>query len=212
MRVSRLAVLMLVACDGSEPCSTEARGSVLVTLTDGSGGPIADATVTFRADGAAETPCDGLPDGTFVCGWEVDGDVTVTATAWRHAPATETVTVGRDDCHVLTEALTLVLDPLDCTTEVVPSVEVTVVGSTGEVLDGVVVRYWPEGATGDAVACDGPHPPEVWRCGDDQAGALVVEASADGHVTEQQTVVVEADVCHVITEHADFALDWAPDR
>lgn len=207
-----LGFVLVCGCEARQACTTEARGSVTVTVTDPDGAPVADPEVTFSVDGGDPAPCDAMPGGSFVCGWEVSGELAITADAWGFGAVTETVTVGRDACHVIPEALTLVLDPVDCTSEEVPSVEVTVAGATGEALTGVVVRYWPEGATADAADCSGPHPPGVWFCGAEQAGALVIEAAADGHVTEQRTVTVGEDECHVITEQVDFALAWGADR
>ncbi len=210
-----LALAALGACgkDDADPvsCSTEARGSVNLTVVDEAAAPIAGATATWSLGGGEAQPCDGMPDGVFVCGWEVDGDLLLRVEAEGYESAEQVVTVEADECHVLPEVLTLTLleEQVDCTEQEVPSIEVTVAGSSGEPLDGVSVTYAPLGGD-DAAPCE-LRSDASWICGSEEAGDFVVTAVAGGHVPESAGVTVEADECHVITETVDFLLDWGAD-
>jgi hypothetical protein len=48
--------------------------------------------------------------GLWQCGQEEAGTFVVTATAGGHTTESATVTVGTDECHVITEHVTLSLD------------------------------------------------------------------------------------------------------
>jgi hypothetical protein len=118
------------------------------------------------------------------------------------------VTVRADECHVIGRTITAVLQPLACTDEERPSVEVTVVGASGEALEEVAVT-WRRGEDGPEAPCDLVGP--TWWCADEVAGELTVTASAAGHGAVSEVVTVEADACHVITEQRTLTLDWLPD-
>lgn len=116
-----LPVAVLVACGDKDPvdsgdsgvsavdCSTEARSSAQVTVQDGAGADLSSvATVTYTVDG--ETfPCNSYPDGQFVCGYEVAGTLTITATADGYEDAQLDVVVEEDECHVITEMVTMTM-------------------------------------------------------------------------------------------------------
>lgn len=113
MRLLSLALLAaataaLSAC--SVACTEEARSSVTVTVVWSNNGDLVDdenLTVTWEsADDAGD--CE-LLSGTWACGWEVQGDITVTAEIPGQQPVSETVTVEHDGCHVINEAVTLTL-------------------------------------------------------------------------------------------------------
>jgi hypothetical protein len=117
-----LALLSACGLPGGPACTDEARASVQVTVVDDGGNPVPSPTVTFTsAQNAAAQPCDTFPgsgdDTTFVCGFEVSGDVTVHASAdpVNYAPAEKTVTVAETDdgCHVVTQEISLTLQQID---------------------------------------------------------------------------------------------------
>lgn len=115
LAAATLSLSALVACEETE-CTLEAAGSVNVTVEDELGDPIVDATVTYSTDEVTDEACENMGgENVWVCGWEVDGDITVTASAEWHDTAEETVTVEltEDGCHVVPEAITLSLLMLD---------------------------------------------------------------------------------------------------
>jgi len=97
---------------GDLSCTTEARVSVMVSLEASDGAAVGDATVTYAAGASDALPCEAWPDvPDYACGFEVAGEVTVTAVADGFSPVSETVDVPADACHVQTQDLTLVLVP-----------------------------------------------------------------------------------------------------
>lgn len=200
-----LGLAIAIGCTGEEKdCTTEAVGSVNLSVVGTDGAPIPSATAVWSVDGGDPSECEAMPNGGFVCGWEVEGSFTVTASAPGYQDSTGTVTVGADECHVIPESLEIVLDTIDCTSEVIPSVIATVSSASGADLTDVAVSWTAETAM---QPCDGPSAEGEWICGEEIPGTLTVEASADGHVTASEVVEVEADVCHVLTERVDFVLD-----
>jgi hypothetical protein len=108
-----LAVVVAAGCDGGAvECTAEARGSVNVTVTDAAGAPIPDVEVSFETPSRPLAPCEQMVAGDWVCGWEVAGEISVVATAPGYVGGSATVTVGADECHVVPEVLTLVLEPI----------------------------------------------------------------------------------------------------
>jgi hypothetical protein len=213
--VSLLASLLVAAsgCDGEEPiiCTEILAYSVTVHVTSTDGAQPDGTAVVFHAEDGVEVSCENFTDGTWACGAEVAGDLTVTVTAPGYVPVEQVVTVEADACHVIGESIDVVLEPdeIVCTDEVRPSVEVEVVGSGGEALESVAVTYAPEGGD-DAAPCVDVGG-GLWQCGQEEAGTFVVAATAAGHTTETATVTVLADVCHVLTEHVTLTLEWLPD-
>lgn len=112
-----VVVALLPGClDFGVACTEEARASVQVTLVDDLGGFPNGVSVTMQQEGQDEEPCSDFGTaGTVVCGYEVEGEITVRAQAPGHGPAEDTVLVGRtpDGCHVVTEEVTLVLPAYD---------------------------------------------------------------------------------------------------
>jgi hypothetical protein len=105
--------LLLGGClvDGVD-CTTEARGSVTVTVTDWEGEAVPEVEVTYEANGEAPVACDGA--GTdFVCGWEVAGDLLIWVEAEDFEPFEELVFVPEDECHVQSQILEVILQPDD---------------------------------------------------------------------------------------------------
>ena len=102
--------------DGTDgiDCSTIAMTSVRVTLeaADGSLEPSMAVAVEYAVDGGAFQACFNNPETLdFVCGVEEPGSFVVRASAEGYASAEATAEVGSDECHVITEAVTLVLEP-----------------------------------------------------------------------------------------------------
>jgi hypothetical protein len=181
-----------------------ARVSVEVLLESSDGTPVEGATVSYTVGGALAEPCE-LQAGTWLCGWEVEGALLIEATSRCHGAGSETVHVPMGECHVQTQELRRLLDPVDCTTEEVPSVLVTVHDEQGEPIPDVAVGYLP-------VHVDwmdyGPCEPldDAWACGWGWSGAIDLEVQAPGYTTWTDQVVVEEDCCGPITEQVDVEL------
>jgi len=95
----------------SEDCSLDVRTSVLVDVSAASGEDLSSvATVTYTVDGT-ESECSELFDVGFGCGAELEGDFILRASAEGYEDAEDTVTVEADDCHVITQSVSLVLEP-----------------------------------------------------------------------------------------------------
>ncbi len=123
-----LLLLFLAACgdktedtgsegaDGAdgEDCSSMAVASVVVTLkaAEGSFDSGAVFTVEYSVDGGDFSDCFNNPETLdYSCGLEEAGTLVVRASANGYAPAEATAEVEADVCHVLTEFVTLVLEP-----------------------------------------------------------------------------------------------------
>jgi hypothetical protein len=113
-----LAVLLALVAGGcatanedSGACTDMAVASVNVDVIDGSGSPVTDALVTWSTGGAAEEDCESVVAGSWACGWEVAGDLLITATVKGFDPQSETVTVDSDYCHVIPEFVTFTFEP-----------------------------------------------------------------------------------------------------
>jgi len=114
--IALVSLLGLAGCgtdsigpDGA--CTTEARSSVTVKVVDMAGAFVADAVVTFTVDGGASETCELFPDGmSYTCGYERDGQITVTATKGADTK-TQSVTVTKtaDGCHVEGQSITITL-------------------------------------------------------------------------------------------------------
>lgn len=90
-------------------CTLEARSSLAVSVADDAGAPVADATVTAALQGGETKTCESSGNGSYFCDFfEVEGTFTVTATRGADSDSA-TVDVVSDECHVITEAVALVL-------------------------------------------------------------------------------------------------------
>lgn len=110
-----LPLLALFGCptSGEVMCTDIAIASVIVNVTvEGDATPV----VEYSTDGETFTACDELTAGEqYVCGYEIDGDITVQAGGGAGYTVDERdVTVGRteDGCHVVTETVDLVVTPM----------------------------------------------------------------------------------------------------
>ena len=111
---------------GGVACTDMAAASVMVSVVDPSGVPLPGATVTYTTPGSdvpVNAECTDASCTQWVAGWEVGGDITVTASyntetaddpcCWYEDSVSQTVTVPytADGCHVMTQSLTLTLNP-----------------------------------------------------------------------------------------------------
>ena len=212
-----LALFPLVSLAGcfDEPvaCDLMLVYSVSVTVAAEDGAAIPDAVVTASLDGGEFAPCDSMgSDGAFACGMDVAGTFVVRAEAEGYDTVEQTVVVEGGECHVEAEVIALALSPVElaCTEQVVPSVIATVVGASGEELTGVNVQWGYRDADMAPQPCS-EQADATWQCGEEVAGDLEIYAAADGHGAPITSVLVEADECHVITEHVEIVVDWLPD-
>lgn len=105
-------LLALSACGGGDDegaCTAEARVSVALTIVDDLNAPVAAADVSYSVNGgAAQTLVCGSSGACNVAN-EVSGVFAISASKSGYLPASGTVTVERDACHVITQKLTLTL-------------------------------------------------------------------------------------------------------
>lgn len=106
-------------------CTEIAMSSVMVSVVDPAGAPVRATSVTWShgdTDVANQAECLDEMCSTWVAGWEVAGDITVNATLQEDTPdpccwisdsdvRTVHVPMTADGCHVVTQSVTLVLDP-----------------------------------------------------------------------------------------------------
>jgi hypothetical protein len=95
---------------GGVDCTTDARASIQLTVLDAAGAAVPDATATYSGGGFTDEPCEGVPGGVLVCGWEVAGPVDVHVSAPGKQDHDETIVVESDVCHVLTAQVEVVLE------------------------------------------------------------------------------------------------------
>lgn len=81
-----------------------------VKIVTGSGTIVPDAMITFSVDGGPAQACENMSGGNYVCGYEVAGSITVTATK-DGMTQTQTVTIVKtaDGCHVQGQTITITL-------------------------------------------------------------------------------------------------------
>ncbi len=106
-----LLLSLLLGCPSAETpdCTAIAIASVQVTVEDEAGGAITDATLSWTSDEGTPTTCENNGGGEFVCGWEVGGEMTIEVSADGFEDQTVGVTVASDECHVITEMITVTL-------------------------------------------------------------------------------------------------------
>lgn len=195
------AVLVaLFACSKEEleMCTDIAVSSLSLTIVDAAGNALPGATVTYRVEEGEPQPCESvLGDGTFVCGYEVAGELVVTATAEGFSPAEVAYTVAADECHVITVVDTIALEPLVCTTEARASIQVSIID--GDVPGDAAVTYRNVDTDGTGVPCERVALGD-YVCGWEEEGTFEVVATAESGDVASETVTVEGDECHVTTE------------
>lgn len=212
--------LFMIGCDllggnpgdsGGQACTEMAAASLTLEVLDPQGGAVLDASVHYSVDGSDPTVCDAWGNGTYVCGYEVAGELTVTVEAEGYLDAQTVATVVMDDvgCHVIgqTASLTLEADSIGCDESLVYSAAVTLQTIEAKPLDNPKVEWSLANADMAPQPCDGAG--YSWSCGEEVAGDLEIWASADGYpvVREEVTVEMTADECHVVTEFVDITLE-----
>ncbi|HEY3446689.1 MAG TPA: hypothetical protein VGK67_10015 [Myxococcales bacterium] len=114
-----MACVIVVAAGTSAcvtTCTAEARASVVVTVVDAAEKVVTDAKVTFRVDGGVEQKAECQGTYANMCdkwhaGLEDSGTFVIVATSADGTKRAEkTVVVKRDECHVQTELVMLVLE------------------------------------------------------------------------------------------------------
>jgi hypothetical protein len=89
-------------------CTADARVSVLVSVFDVGGFAVTDAEVSYAANGARFQTWDNLLHGLYSCGFETAGNFEVRA---AHGTASKAIfaRVERDECHVITQAVSIAI-------------------------------------------------------------------------------------------------------
>jgi len=95
---------------------------------------------------------------------------------------------------------------VDCDTMAVASVTLTLSDGTAPV-DDATVQYSVNGEA--PMDCESFGAANEWTCGWEVAGELEITVDAAGFAPYTETVTVESDVCHVITQALDLTLDPA---
>lgn len=110
-----------VACSGDDDnndviCTEEARAGLNVTVKDAETAQVLGEGVTVvAADGAYTETLQYLDaPAQFVGAWERAGTYTLTVTAEGYETFTsQPIAVGEDECHVISEIITVQLQPAD---------------------------------------------------------------------------------------------------
>ncbi len=206
--LSSLMVLAIGCPDEGTDCTLEARVSVSVTLTAEGGGAVPEATVTWETADQGPEACEYHGAEVWLCGWEVGGEMLITAEAEGFQNAEETVTVPEDECHVDSQSIDIELQPVDCTDEEVPSVLVFVVDGGGSLIPDATVEYAPRDELWTAPEpCEPMGGGSGFVCGYEMDGIIDLWAEAPDFVSAIGEVEVGADECHVITEEYTFELE-----
>lgn len=102
---------LAVVLEPETACTEELRTSVVVSLAGSEGEVLEGPEVWWELPGAGAPaqPCD-RGEEAWSCGYEVSGTLRVTGTAAGHTSSTVDVEVGADECHVLTEYVSLVVE------------------------------------------------------------------------------------------------------
>ncbi len=95
------------------PCTAVVETSIVLTVVNDAGDAITGADVTHNATWVpwfTPEPCFEAAAGEYHCGQELASSIDVSVTSEDYQNATETIFVTSDECHVITEQRTLVLD------------------------------------------------------------------------------------------------------
>lgn len=194
--------------DPGADCTTEARASVQVTVVDEGGAAIPDAQVAYTTADGGGGACDAVPDGRWVCGWEVAGTLTIEVQADGYAPEEVAVEVPAGECHVESQDVTVTLGAVDCTDVELPAVELHVTAPDGSPVPEARGYYVPSDEDWTAPgACDPQGDGVTWLCGWELSGDLDVWVDAPGYFTWSETIAVGHDGCHPVREVRDVVLE-----
>ena len=211
-----LSLLALVACipnngevggddtAGGVDCTTEAVASVMASVTDEAGEPLMEATVTWAGE-TAEGSCEAW-NGDFACGFEVEGELTITAELEGHVTESVEVVVEADACHVITEHVDIVLVEEDCDGDEAPGAWVSVVDHLDAAIGTASVTWSIANADMAPQPCDATGTEGLFACGWGVSGMLEFSASAPGYSWETATADVAHGVCGPETEDVTITL------
>ncbi len=200
--------------DSGTACTEMAAASVTLTVTDEAGAAFEGASAAWSLDGEDQGACDDLGGGLFNCGYEANGEITVTVTAEGYETVEQSVVVESDGCHVIGHplAIEMIASEAVCNEMAAASIQATLLGASAEELDGAIVRYR------DAMIDDTPwidcEPIDgVWVCGWEIVGTFDVMGTAGGHTEDYALVEValDADGCHPVTQDVTLQVEWLPD-
>jgi hypothetical protein len=185
-------------------CTEDIVPSVIVTTLDSDGEPVVAKSVEWSVHGADPQPADCWYDPCTVlhAGWEVAGDITVTAYLGNEM-VSDTVTVPADECHVITQALQLQFPPIGdgseilCTQEVLPSVIIITLNSAGQPVAADSIVWSVNGGTEQDAECLNAGCTEQ-VAGWEASGEFIITATLGDEVLTE-TLTVTADECHVHT-------------
>lgn len=118
-----IVILAFVGCSSSNSpvnCTQEARSSVVLKIIDEDTGQVLpQAWVAFSVDGEPQETihCDNDSQGLGYCGalvlaYEVDGIFEMIVSSTGYTDATRTVTISKDECHVIGQNLTIAMTSL----------------------------------------------------------------------------------------------------
>jgi hypothetical protein len=201
-----LLLLSLCACfERQYDCDDMAALSVEVTVESSDGEPMQDLEVRYTGPGDAEPrPCEDS-GSTWLCGWEVAGEILIEASATCHGAVSETVVVSENECHVEQQDLQLMLDPVDCTQEELPGVYVTVHDEDGDAIPDAAVGFVPADQDWtDYEPCEAYN--DGWGCAWGYSGDIDLEVTATGFSPWTGQVTVLEDCCGPVTETVDVVM------
>ncbi len=201
-----LLLLPLTACfERQYDCDNSSHVSVSVSLRASDGQVIQEPWVRYTLEGEDESSACDEVHATWLCGYDEAGDILIEAGGHCLGEESQTVTVADAQCHVLEEDLELLLAPVDCTAEDVPSVYVTVRGEGHSTVEDAQVGYvpasqdWP-----DFEACE-PYD-DGWACGWGYTGSIDLEVQAEGFQPWTGQADVAEGCCGAVTEQVDVVL------
>jgi len=195
-------------------CDLSATYSINVDVRSATGDELQGTAAFFRvlepgddedaqSTGSFEA-CEQVASG-FACGIEAAGRIQVVIEADGHDEASHIVEVVQGECHVEPERLDVVLEPLACTTEEMPSVLLSLVDHQGQRIPGAFAEWGRPDTDSQGQPCEELGADLV--CGWEQSGTLEIFADAPGYRPWLQNIEVEAGVCHVQTRYVEVVLE-----
>jgi hypothetical protein len=192
-----------------EPCSSEARPGLLVSVVDFETGAPLPATIEV-SDGAyrEEAGPAGVSGDEYAAAYERAGVYDIAVSSEGYFPETITgVEVSAGGCHVLTEEIVVRLisdDAVGCTDESVPALVITVVDAVTKMPIPAAVKV-SDGAYVEEL--DETQDDGEYRLAYERAGVYDIEVSSDGYIAATiEDVEVTEDLCHVISRTFEVAL------
>jgi hypothetical protein len=207
-----VSTLSLTGCGSDISCDTMAVGSVTVDVTDADGAAVNELAVRFSVDGGSFEDCEELTTN-WICGWEQAGSFEIEISAPGFVTQTASTQVEQDTCHVVPQALDIVLEEQECTAEVVPGVILTLVNTDGDpTVLGPENRAWASFGFADTDGkpqhCE-PYGTSQFACGWDQSGPFEISAGKIGYYPVFEEVEVAFDGCHPVTESVEITMTSA---